>query len=66
MSMENKEYFIGSEFSANSGEFTIDFNLNLVENISDIPTGEYKFTFKVYSKENNLLETSEKTIVVVK
>ena len=63
---ENKEYFIGSEFSANSGEFTIDFNLNLVENISDIPTGEYKFTFKVYSKENNLLETSEKTIVVVK
>ena len=63
---DSKEYFIGSEFSENSGEFTIDFNLNLVENISDIPTGEYKFTFKVYSKENNLLEASEKTIVVVK
>ena len=62
----NYEYFVGSEFSENSGEFTIDFNLNLVENISDIPTGEYKFTFKVYSKENNLLETSEKTIIVVK
>ena len=67
---ENYEYSIYEDdpkvINEDSDKFTIDLNLNLVENISDIPTGEYKFTFKVYSDENNLLETSEKTIVVVK
>ena len=57
----DKEYFV-TETSSGTEEFTIDFDLNLVENIS---TGEYKLTFNVYSAENNLIETVEKTFIVI-
>ena len=62
---KTKEYKITKTNTEFNGEKIIDFKADLEDNISTENRGEYKIVFNLYSENNVLLQTAEKTFMIV-